>query len=41
MGDQYHREFFGVDMTEEGQTVGVLLVYHETAVQHDLLGVYG
>ena len=41
VGDEDHRKFFWVDVAEEGQTVAVLLVDHEAAVQHDLLGVYG
>lgn len=39
--DEDHGQFFGVDVAEEGQAVGVLLVDHQPAVQHDLLAVDG
>jgi hypothetical protein len=41
MGYYDHCDLFGVDAVEERQTVGVLLVYHQSAVQHYLFRVYG
>ena len=41
VGDDDHFHFCWVDRVEEGQAVGVFLVDHESAVEHDLLVVDG
>ena len=41
VGDDDHFNLLGVDFVEEGQAVGVLLVYHQPTVQHDLFLVDG